>query len=67
MRTIIVLQKIYLDRTSIVAYNYEILQMSVIPPPLPFLGNQLINPFLISNILANHDKVEGFHKYLCKL
>ena len=36
------------------------LQWMSLPPPSPFYATQIINPFLNSRILSNHDKVERF-------
>ena len=49
-------EKRFYNRETIAALNYEIQQMSFIPP---FPAYQIINSFLNSRILSNHDKVEG--------
>ena len=52
------------NRETIDAWNNEIHQMSFIPP---FFATHIINPFLNSRILANHDKWRDFElmvKYL---
>ena len=50
-------QTIFYNIEIFVTINYEIHQMSF--TPLPFYASKIINPFLNSRILANHDKVDG--------
>ena len=50
-------QKRFFNRETIAALNYEMQQMSFIPP-FPFYPTKIINSFLNSSISANHDKVD---------
>ena len=46
------------NRETTSTLNQEMQQGSFMPS-LPFCRNQIINPFLNSRTLANHDKVDG--------
>jgi hypothetical protein len=53
------LEKRFHNKETITAFNYKMEQTPFKPPfPSPAYATKIINPFLNSMILANHDQVE---------
>ena len=52
------INKRFFNRETITALNYEV-YTKFISYPTPFYVIQIISPFLISMISANHDKMDG--------
>ena len=58
--------KRYFNRSTNSA-SFLCITVNVLQTPLPFYATQIINPFLCSRIIANHDKGEGFQPIMKSL